>query len=154
MVPTTLEDMITELEGWFLGILNGIWEITDDLKDIIEESEYDPSPAPPADFNPLCTIGKYCWFQYVQPLELHWSQYDHLWQQPALSLHSRALRASKRPWDGQTSPCCILGQPYQLDADTILPTCVSFHCPNSGYSRSTLWRKKQSFPIRHIKQRI
>ena len=60
MVPTQLEDMITELKEQFLWILNGIWEITDDLEDIIEELEYNPSPAPPADFNPLCTIGKYC----------------------------------------------------------------------------------------------
>ena len=60
MVPTQLEDVITELEGQFLWILNRIREITNNLEDIIEELEYDPSPAPPADFDPLCTIGKYC----------------------------------------------------------------------------------------------
>ena len=59
MSPPILEEMITELEGRFLEIHNGIWEITEDLKDILEELEYNPSPAPPADFNPLCTIGKY-----------------------------------------------------------------------------------------------
>ena len=60
MVPTQLEDMITELEGQFLWILNRIWEITDSLEDIIEELEYNPSPAPPAEFDPLRTIRKYC----------------------------------------------------------------------------------------------
>ena len=60
MVPATLEDIITELEGQFLEILNRIWEITNDLEDIREELEYNPSPAPPADFDPFCTIGKYC----------------------------------------------------------------------------------------------
>ena len=60
MVPTQLEDMIEELEGQFLWILNKVWEITDDLEDIIEELEYDLSPAPPTDFDPLHTIGKYC----------------------------------------------------------------------------------------------
>ena len=155
MVPTQLEDVITELEGWFLWILNRIWEITNNLKHIIEELKYDPSPAPPADFDPLCTIGKYCWFHNVQPLQLHWSQYDHLlWQQPAWSLRSRALRASKRPWDGWTSLCCILRRPYRIDVDMILPTCVSFHRPNGGYSQSTLWRKKRPIPIHHIKWRI
>ena len=59
MSPSTLEEMIIELEGQFLEIHNGIWEITKDLKDIREELEYDPSPAPPTDFDPLCTIGKY-----------------------------------------------------------------------------------------------
>ena len=63
MVPTQLEDMIKEVEGWLLWILNRVWEVINNLKDIIEELEYDPSPAPPADFDPLCTIGKYCWFQ-------------------------------------------------------------------------------------------
>ena len=60
MVPTQLEDMIAELEERFLWILNGIWEIANNLKDIIEELEYDPSPAPPTEFDPLCTIRKYC----------------------------------------------------------------------------------------------
>ena len=59
MSPSTLEEMITELEGQFLEIHNRIWEITEDLKDIREELEYDPSPAPPADFDPLRTIRKY-----------------------------------------------------------------------------------------------
>ena len=59
MVLATLEEMITELDGRFLEILNRIWEITNNLEDIREELEYNPSPATPADFNPLCTIGKY-----------------------------------------------------------------------------------------------
>ena len=60
MVPTQLEDMIEELEERLLWILDGVQEVIDDLKDIIDELEYDPSPAPPADFDPLRTIGKYC----------------------------------------------------------------------------------------------
>ena len=60
MVPTQLEDMIEEVEEQLLWILNGVWEVIDDLKDIIEELEYDPSPAPPTDFDSLRTIGKYC----------------------------------------------------------------------------------------------
>ena len=60
MAPTQLEDMIEEVEERLLWIINGVWEVIEDLKDIIDELEYDPSPAPPADFNPLHTIGKYC----------------------------------------------------------------------------------------------
>ena len=60
MVPTQLEDMIEEVEMRLLWIINGVWEVIDDLKDIIDTLEYDPSPAPPADFDPLHTIGKYC----------------------------------------------------------------------------------------------
>ena len=59
MSPLTLEEMIMELEGQFLEIHNRIWEITKDLKDLREELEYDPSPAPPADFDPLLTIRKF-----------------------------------------------------------------------------------------------
>ena len=60
MAPTQLEDMIEELEEQLLWIINGVWEVIEDLKDIIDELEYNPSPAPPADFDPLRTIGKYC----------------------------------------------------------------------------------------------
>ena len=60
MVPTQLEDMIEELEERLLWILDRVREVIDDLKDIINELEYNPSPAPPANFNPLRTIGKYC----------------------------------------------------------------------------------------------
>ena len=60
MVPTQLEDMIEELEERLLWILDGVREVIDDLKDIIDKLECDPSPAPPADFDPLRTIGKYC----------------------------------------------------------------------------------------------
>ena len=60
MAPMQLEDMIEELEERLLWIINGIWEVIDDLKAIKNELEYDPSPAPPIDFNPLRTIGKYC----------------------------------------------------------------------------------------------
>ena len=60
MVPTQLEDMIEEVEERLLWILNRVWEVINNLKDIIDELEYDPSPAPPADFDPLRTIGKYC----------------------------------------------------------------------------------------------
>ena len=155
MIPTTLEEMITELDRRFIEILNRIWEITDNLEDIREELEYDPSPAPPADFNPLCTIRKYCWLQHVQPLEHHWSQYNQLlWWQPAWSLRSRALRTSGWPRDGWTSLHCILRQSYQLNADMILPIRVSLHHPSSGYAQSTLWRKKWSLLICHIKLRI
>ena len=60
MAPTQLEDMIEEVEGRLLWILNGVWEVIEDLKDIIDKLEYNLSPAPLADFNPLRTIGKYC----------------------------------------------------------------------------------------------
>ena len=60
MVPTQLEDMIEEVEGRLLWILNGVWEVIGDLQDIIDKLEYDPPPAPPTDFYPLRTIGKYC----------------------------------------------------------------------------------------------
>ena len=59
MAPMQLEDMIEELEEQLLWIIKGIREVINDLKDIKNELEYDPSPAPPADFNPLRTIGKY-----------------------------------------------------------------------------------------------
>ena len=60
MAPMQLEDMIEELEEQLLWIINGIREVIDNLKDIKNELEYDPSPAPPGDFDPLRTIGKYC----------------------------------------------------------------------------------------------
>ena len=59
MAPMQLKDMIEELEERLLWIINGIQEVINDLKDIKNELEYDPSPAPPADFDPLCTIRKY-----------------------------------------------------------------------------------------------
>ena len=59
MAPMQLKDMIEELEERLLWIINGIREVIDDLKDIKNELEYDPSPAPPTDFDPLRTIGKY-----------------------------------------------------------------------------------------------
>ena len=55
-----LDDMIEELEERLLWIINGIREVIKDLKDIKDELEYDPSPAPPTEFDPLRTIGKYC----------------------------------------------------------------------------------------------
>ena len=58
MAPMQLKDM-KELEERLLWIINGIREVINDLKDIKNKLEYDPSPAPPADFNPLRTIGKY-----------------------------------------------------------------------------------------------
>ena len=59
MAPMQLEDMIDEVEMRLLWIINGIWEVIDDLKDMIDALKYDPSPAPPAEFDPLQTIGKY-----------------------------------------------------------------------------------------------
>ena len=50
MVPTQLEDMIEEVEERLLWILNGVWEVINDLQDIIDKLEYDPPPAPPTDF--------------------------------------------------------------------------------------------------------
>ena len=55
-----LQDMIEELEERLWWIVNGVREVINDLKNIKEELEYDPSPAPPAEFDPLRTIGKYC----------------------------------------------------------------------------------------------
>ena len=55
-----LQDMIEELEEQLWWIINGIQEVINNLKDIKDELEYDPSPAPPAEFDPLRTIGKYC----------------------------------------------------------------------------------------------
>ena len=60
MAPMLLQDMIEELEERLLWIVNGVREVINDLEDIKEELEYDPSPAPPAEFDPLRTIGKYC----------------------------------------------------------------------------------------------
>ena len=60
MAPMLLQDMIEELEERLLWIVNGVREVINDLKNIKEELEYDPSPAPPAEFDPLRTIGKYC----------------------------------------------------------------------------------------------
>ena len=60
MAPMLLQDMIEEIEERLLWIVNGVREVLNDLKDIKEELEYDPSPAPPAEFDPLRTIGKYC----------------------------------------------------------------------------------------------
>ena len=60
MAPMQLKDIIEELEEQLWWIINGIREVINDLKDIKDELEYDPSPAPPAKFDPLRTIGKYC----------------------------------------------------------------------------------------------
>ena len=60
MAPMQLEDMIEELEERLTWIVNGIREIIHDLIDIKDGLMYDPSPAPPAEFDPLRTIGKYC----------------------------------------------------------------------------------------------
>ena len=60
MAPMLLQDMIEELEERLWWIVNGVREVINDLKNIKEELEYDPSPAPPAEFDPLRTIGKYC----------------------------------------------------------------------------------------------
>ena len=39
MVPTQLEDMIEEVEGRLLWILNRVWEVINNLQDIIDELE-------------------------------------------------------------------------------------------------------------------
>jgi hypothetical protein len=53
---TLLEYQLDELEGRWDWIFNSFWEIKDLIDDIKEVLEYDPSPRPPADFDPFQTI--------------------------------------------------------------------------------------------------
>lgn len=55
--PLSLIDYyLAELEWRFDLLFNQIWEIYDELGDIKEILEYDPSPRPPHEFDPLQTI--------------------------------------------------------------------------------------------------
>ena len=56
---TQVDYFVAELDWRFVILMNGIWEILDDLADILEGLEYDGSPRPPYEFDPLQTIGKY-----------------------------------------------------------------------------------------------
>jgi hypothetical protein len=56
---STLDYFLAELDWRFDLLSNQIWEIYDELGDIKEQLEYDGSPAPPHEFDPLRTIGKY-----------------------------------------------------------------------------------------------
>lgn len=56
MPLSTLDNMQMELEWRILDLLNQIWEIREYLEDIREVLKYDPSPAPPREFNPLQTL--------------------------------------------------------------------------------------------------
>ena len=47
---------LAELEWRFDLLFNQIWEIYDELGNIKEVLEYDPSPRPPQEFDPLRTI--------------------------------------------------------------------------------------------------
>ena len=53
---TILDYYLVELEWRFDLLFNQIWEIYDELGDIKEALEYDPSPRPLREFNPLQTI--------------------------------------------------------------------------------------------------
>ena len=55
--PLTILDYYrAELEWRFDLLFNQIWEIYDELGDIKEALEYDSSPRPPREFDPLQTI--------------------------------------------------------------------------------------------------
>ena len=51
-----LDYYLAELEWRFDLLFNQIWEIYDELGDIKEILEYDPSPRPPQEFDLLQTI--------------------------------------------------------------------------------------------------
>ena len=53
---TILDYYLAELKWRFDLLFNQIWEIYDELGDIKEALEYDPSPRPPREFDPLQTI--------------------------------------------------------------------------------------------------
>ena len=53
---TILDYYLAELEWRFDLLFNQIWEIYDELGDIKEALEYDPSPRFPCEFDPLQTI--------------------------------------------------------------------------------------------------
>jgi hypothetical protein len=57
--PTVLDRYLAELDWRFDLLFNQIWEIYDELGDIKETLEYDDSPAPPREFDPLRTFGKH-----------------------------------------------------------------------------------------------
>ena len=52
---TVLDYYLTEMEWRFDLLFNQIWEIYDELGDIKEMLEYDPSPRPPREFDPFQT---------------------------------------------------------------------------------------------------
>ena len=56
---TVLDRYLAELDWRFDLLFNQIWEIYDELGGIKETLEHDDSPAPPYEFDPLRTIGKY-----------------------------------------------------------------------------------------------
>ena len=51
-----LDYYLAELEWRFDCLLNQIWEIYDELGDIRDILEYDDSPRPPREFDPLQTL--------------------------------------------------------------------------------------------------
>ena len=53
---TILNYYLAELKWRFNLLFNQIWEIYDELGDIKETLEYNPSPRPPCEFDPLQTI--------------------------------------------------------------------------------------------------
>ena len=53
---TILNYYLAELEWRFDLLFNQIWEIYNELGDIKEALEYDSSPRPPREFDPLQTI--------------------------------------------------------------------------------------------------
>jgi hypothetical protein len=48
---------LVELEWRFDQLCDGIWELIEVCEDLKAEWEYDPSPRPPREFDPLQTIG-------------------------------------------------------------------------------------------------
>ena len=53
---TVLDYYLAEIEWRFDLLFNQIWEIYDELGDIKEMLEYDPSPRPPREFDPFQTL--------------------------------------------------------------------------------------------------
>lgn len=53
---STFENMTMEMNWRFQDLVQGIWEIQDDLKDYLKTLKGDDSAKP---FDPLRTIGKY-----------------------------------------------------------------------------------------------
>ena len=53
---TILDYYLAELEWRFDLLFNQIWEIYNELGDIKEMLEYDPSPRPPREFDLLQTL--------------------------------------------------------------------------------------------------
>ena len=57
--PTALDVDQERLELIICNVANEVCEFLEFCRDIRRRLEYDPSPRPPGEFDPLHTIGKY-----------------------------------------------------------------------------------------------